>query len=188
MMGYEYNEKYFDGTTLKQLRPLMNALHTYKLSDGIILAMFQGKRGERPKLDFKIKILRPGKKEKPEPPPHVYWVVDLLLKIEKYRKEVREIVKYYIDFYDRCKPFDTEEERNSYNLITIKDIIDKYKYIEQKNTLSLDYVASILELFSLCEKRNTGAYMFRGLLTMFLNYIDGKVDYMHLLGCLTRQF
>lgn len=181
-MIYEYNTNYFDGKILKQLRPKINAIKTYILSDGIILAMFQGKRGERPDLDFKIKILRPGKLQKPEPPPHVYWVVDLLLKIEKYKKEVRDIVDYYIKFYDNCKPFDTVEERNKYELVTVKYIVGKFKFIEQANTLSLDYVASILELFSLCEKRNTGAYMFRGILTTFLDYIDGKADYMHLLG------
>lgn len=63
-----YNAKYYDGKTLKQLRPKMSAIHTYKLSNGVIVAMFEGNRGSHPELDFKVKILREGIDERPEPP------------------------------------------------------------------------------------------------------------------------
>lgn len=56
----KYNIKYYDGCDLWQLRPKQKAIHTYKISNGIIIGMFQGNRGSCPELDFKIKILREG--------------------------------------------------------------------------------------------------------------------------------
>ena len=180
-MSFVYNPKYFDGTNLLQLKPQKVAFKTIKLKEGIIIGLFQGKKGEKPELDFVIKLLRPGVDSRPEPPLHIYWVVDLILKIEKYKREVREIVNYYLRFYENAGPFNNVEERNNYELITLKENLKLYKNIEQGNTLSLEYVCTILELFVLCEKRNKGAYMFKELLKTLLNYIDGKADYMHVL-------
>ena len=180
-MEYEYNYKYYDGEILKKLRPRENAIHTFIMSDGVIVAMFQGKRGERPDLDYVIRILRPGLAERPEAPPHTYWVVDLMIKAEEYKDDVRDIVQYYLDFYDGIKPFETIEERANYQLITVDSIQNKYSHLNKYNTLSVDYIATILELFSICEKRNSGAYMFRNLLQLVLDYVDGKADYMHLI-------
>jgi hypothetical protein len=176
-----YNEKYFDGTNLKQLRPKRDAIHTYVTSDGIIIGMFQGKRGQFPELDFVVKILKPGAEEKPFAPKHHYWVVDLMLKIENYDNEVRQIVQYYVGFYSRIQPFNSIIERQNYSLQTVNHILESYNHIEQENTLSLEYVAIIIELFCICEKRNEGAYMFRNILNNLLGYIDGNVDYLTLL-------
>ena len=142
-----YNSKYFDGITLKQLRPKVEAFRTYKIKDGTLIGLFQGSRGVRPDLDFVIKILIPGLDKKLRPPTHTFWVVDLLLKIPQYQKEVREIVEYYINYYNGTAPFSSIEERNNYQLETIEDIASKYSHIEQSFTLSLDYVAIIIELF-----------------------------------------
>jgi len=178
----EYNSKYFDGTNLLQLKPKATALKTFKIKGGIVIGMFQGKKGQRPDLDFVIKILRPGLKERAEAPIHSYWVVDLILKIEFFNKEIRDILTYYLDFYNTVSPFDTIEDRNSYQLKTVKEITDKYGYIDSKiNLTPLEYVCTILELFSICEKRNEGAYMFKNLLQMLIDYADNKVDYMHVL-------
>lgn len=181
-MAYIYNEKYFVEGNLIQLRPKLIAINTYILRDGLIVAMFQGNRGMHPELDYKIKILRPGIDERPETPPHIYWVVDLMLKIEKYKKEVKEILSYYLDFYNSNFRFNIPDDRNNYRLQTVDYILDKYSHIEQENTLSIEYVAIVLELFCLCEKMNDGAYMFRNLLQILMDYIDGKADYMNVLS------
>lgn len=179
--GVIYNPNYYDGVSLMQMRPKASAFSTFKTKDGTIIGLFQGSRGANPELDFVIKILIPGKSKKLTPPTHTFWVVDLLLKIPQYREEVREIVEYYINYYNSTSPFSSIAERNNYELETVREIGLKYAHIEQDYTLSLDYVATIIELFCKNEKMNPGAYMFRDLLMALRDYIDGKLHYTEVL-------
>jgi hypothetical protein len=176
-----YNEKYYHDGSLWQLKPPLRAINTYVTPDGIIIGMFQGNRGEHPDIDFKVRILKPGEDEKPFPPIHTLWVVDLLLKIGQYPDDVRKVVKYYMKFYDIVKPFDSPDSRNNYTPRTVGFIIEHFQYIEQPHTLSLNYVATIVELFCLCEKRNAGAYMFRDLLQVLYDYTNGDADYIEVI-------
>ncbi len=184
----EYNDKYFDGANLKQLRPKQNAFKTYVAKDGIVIGLFQGKRGARPDLDFKIKILVPGIDKQPNTLPHSFWVVDLLLKIPMYKTEVREIIQYYIDYYSRTSPFVSVEERNVYTLETVAYITSRFSHIEQTYTPSLDNVAMMIELFCKNEKVNPGAYMFRDLLVTIRDYIDGNKHYIEVLEAAKAGF
>lgn len=184
---FTYNDKYYYDGSLHQLRPKISAIHTYQLSDGTIIAMFQGDRGAHPDLDFKIKLLRVGKDEKPFPPPHLFWVADLLIKSQSFPREIKEIVEYYIAFYENCKPFDTIEERENYIPQTLEDIQTHYGHVQVEKTLPIDYIALVIELFCFCEKRNEGAEMFKNILTKFKAYIEGDIDYMHLLTALDNR-
>jgi len=176
-----YNSKYYDATNLIQLRPHSIAFKTIKTRDGTLIGLFQGERGERPDIDFVIKILIPGADKIMRPPTHTFWVVDLLLKIPQFRNEVRKIVQYYIDYYERTTPFSSIEERNNYQLETVEEITIRYAHLEQSYTLSLDYVATTIELFCKNEKINPGAYMFRDLLLTLRDYINGKKHYTEVL-------
>lgn len=176
-----YNIKYYDGSTLRQLSPKLAAFRTYKTSDGVIVGLFQGNLGTNPELDFKIKVLIPGVDKKPTPPPHIFWVVDLLLKIPEFPREVREIVEYYINYYANTVPFSTTTERDNYELETVAEIASRYSYIEQPNTMSLDYVATVIELFCKNEKANPGAFWFQKLLIALRDYIDGRLHYTEVL-------
>lgn len=176
-----YNSNYYNGTDLMQLRPRVVAFKKYKTQDGTLIGLFQGNRGMRPDLDFVIKILIPGNDKKLRPPTHTFWVVDLLLKIPEFRNEVKEIVQYYIDFYARTSPFVSVQERDNYQLETVKEVTTRYAHLEQSYTLSLDYVAMIIELFCKNEKINPGAYMFRDLLLTLRDYIYGKKHYTEVL-------
>ncbi len=177
----EYNEIYYHDGSLWQLRPAAEAINTYKTVDGIIIGMFQGQRGQFPKIDFIVKILKPGKEEKSFPPLHSLWVVDLMLKINDYKKEVNEIIKFYISFYNKLTPFENAKSRKGYKLVTVNKIVNKYKHIEQVHTLSLEYVSTMIELFCLNEKRTEGAYWFKNLLQKLLDYTENKCDYIDLL-------
>jgi len=179
--GYQYNQKYYDGEDLKQLRPALKAFRTYKLSDGTLVGLFQGNRGANPELDFVVKILIPGVDKRPVPHTHTFWVVDLLLKIPQYKNEVREIVTYYLDYYTKATPFTSVQERNSHQVETVEYITEKYSHLEQYNTLSLAYVATVIELFCKNEKLHTGAYMFHDLLVALKDYIDGSKHYTEVL-------
>lgn len=112
---------------------------------------------------------------------YTYWVVDLIIKANKFPKEVNEILDYYINFYDNCVPFNSKKERAEYKPRTLEYIKNKYKHVVVNKTLPIDYIALIIELFCICEKRNEGAYMFRDVLHSLKAYTDNKVDYMHVI-------
>jgi hypothetical protein len=181
-----YNPNYFDGADLTQMKARVKggpkkAFRTYKTKDGTLVGLFQGNRGARPDIDLVIKILVPGPDKILHPPPHTSWVVDLLLKIPEYKNEVREIVEYYINYYERTTPFLSVQERNNYQFETVEEISNRYARLEQPYTFSLDYVAMVIELFSKNEKITPGAYMFRDLLIILRDYIDGKKHYTEVL-------
>ncbi len=176
-----YNAKYFDGLSLTQLRPLLKAFKTYKMKDGTLVGLFQGNRGVRPDIDFVIKILIPGDGKRLRPPTHTFWIVDLLLKIPQYKNEVREIVQYYIDYYEHTHPFSSVQERDDYELETVGEITSRFSQLEQSYTLSLDYVATVIELFCKNEKINPSAFMFHDLLISLREYIDGRKHYTEVL-------
>jgi len=94
---------------------------------------------------------------------------------------VKEIVQYYIDYYERAVPFSSTQERDNYQLETVEEIISRYVQLEQPYTLSLDYVATVIELFCKNEKANPDAYMFRDLLLILRDYIEGKKHYTEVL-------
>jgi hypothetical protein len=173
-----YNARYYYGNKLHQLKPKREAIHTFRTSEGILIAMFQGSRGLHPEIDFVVKILKPGKNERPFPPLHSFWVVDLMMKTIDYRQEVLEILEYYIDFYNNVVPFNSLQEREDFCFQTVEHITEIYAHINQEHTLSLDYVCMIIELFCINEKRNEGAYMFYNLLNTILNYAKNEVDYI----------
>jgi hypothetical protein len=173
-----YNERYYINNELWQLRPKKKSINVYTTVEGIKIGMFQGKRGQFPAIDFVVKILKPGISERLIPPPHSFWVVDLMMKIIEHRDEVIEILEYYLKFYETVIPFQSAGGRENYQLETVAFITEKYKSINQSYTLSINYVAIIIELFCKNEKRNEGAYMFRNLLLTLLNYAKEEVDYM----------
>jgi len=176
-----FNQQYYNNGIMRQLSPRADAFSTYFTSDNIVIGTFQGERGGRPDLDFKVRVLFDGEDKRPILPPHTYWVVDLMLKCADYGKEVGEIASYYRTFYNQCTPFATQTARHNYVLQTRPYITAKYKHIEHQGTLSLDYVATIVELFCLCEKQTAGAYMFRDLLKEIYDYAGGASNYIQLL-------
>ncbi len=188
-----YNTNYFDGKNLRQMKASVKgmskeAFKTYKTKDGTLVGLFQGNRGARPDIDFVIKILIPGFDKVLRPPTHTFWVVDLLLKIPEHKNEVRELVEYYINYYENTTPFSSVQERNNYQLETVEEIVTHYAHLEQSYTLSLDYVAIVIELFCKNEKITPGAYMFRNLLATLRDYIDGKKHYTEVLQAAAPGF
>jgi fructose-1,6-bisphosphatase len=174
----KYNQKYYHDNELWQLRPKRKAINIYTTEEGLKIGMFQGKRGQFPNIDYVVKILKPEVNGKLIPPPHSFWVVDLMMKIIEHRKEVIEILEFYADFYNTVIPFNAPEDRENHNLETVEYITQNYSRINQPHTLSINYVAIIIELFCKNEKRNDGAYMFRDLLQTLLKYAKNEVDYM----------
>ena len=177
-----YNTDYYKNGKLLQLRPYAEAIHTFKTGDGTIIAIFQGNRGDNPELDFRVKYLNEGPDAKPVQLPHVDWVVDLIIKAQRYPEEVKSMLDYFIKFYDECKPFSSVEDRAAYQPKSINEIEMQYSHVNVPGTFSIGGIALILELFCICEKQTAGAHQFKLQLKMTRDYMDGKVNYRNLLN------
>ena len=182
-----YNPKYIINGQMWQYRPKGPAIHTFITADGTAIGMFQGSRGARPDLDFKIKILLPNPESTPYLLPHDEWVIDLLIKAQHYKEEVVGILDYYINFYESCNPFTSTKERAVYTPTTIKQIEDLYGNVSVAGTMHVGSIALILELFCLCEKQNPNAHQFQFTLLWTKECIEGKRDLKKLLNIVIRH-
>lgn len=170
-----------------QYRPKGPAIHTYFTTDGTAIAMFQGSRGARPDLDFKVKILLPNPESVPFLLPHDEWVVDLLIKAQHHKDEVIRLLEYYLDFYDNCSPFGTQEERRAYVPKTVEYVKQQYSDVRIDGTMAIEGIALILELFCLCEKQTPNAHQFRQTLLWTKECIEGTRDLKNLLNIVIRH-
>lgn len=183
-----YNPKYIIDDQMWQYRgPKGPAIHTFITADGTAIGMFQGSRGVRPDLDFKVKILLPNPESTPYLLPHDEWVVDLLIKAQHYKQEVIGILDHYIHFYENCRPFASTEERAAYAPTTVRQIEELYGNVNVDGTMPIGSIALILELFCLCEKQNPDAHQFRLTLLWTKECIEGTRDLKNLLNIVIRH-
>ena len=144
------------------------------------IAIYQGVRGENPELDFIVKYKEDGKRLRT--PSHTHWIVDLLVKAEHSKELLLSYVENLILIYENATPFNTVEERDSYEL-RHNDVMDlRYRDLNGKGYYSISTLTAFIELFSICEKQTTGAFMFKGLLEMVKEYCEGKKDFYQIVG------
>ncbi len=184
----EYNPRYFHSGHLHTLRPRQVSLWHYVCADGTIIGFFQGNRGARPDIDFKIKVLFPGPDKKMFTPNHWDWAVDLLIKSHFFPNEVAEILDFYLDFYDNvCVPFSSQQERNSFSPSAMLQIAARYARVQVDRTLSIDALALLIELFCFNEKSPT-AHQFRDGLLKMKDYCQGIVSVNEVLNLMCSHF
>jgi|TARA_R110002020_G_scaffold31127_2_gene97423 hypothetical protein len=164
--------------------PRVESLNQFELTDGTIVAIFQGFRGENPELDFIVKYKEPTKRLRT--PSHTHWIVDLIVKGEVYRKDTLRLVEELIEIYDNVKPFQSTDERDEYQLVYAHEIARDYSWLDGTGSLSLELIGTLVELFSKCEKQTTGAFMFKSMLTLAKDYLEGKKDYYQIIGTSKR--
>ena len=87
-----------------------------------------------------------------------------------------------IKLYDETIPFKSVEERNDYVLIQPTLVSSKYQVLQGHGYYSIGTLTSFIELFSKCEKQSTGAFMFRGLLSLIKEYCEGTKDFYQIVG------
>src|SRR5688572_21081235 len=98
-----YNRKCFNGTCLYDSRSRSNSIFHYTLSDGTLIGIFQGGRGERPDLDFIVKYLSPRPKARLRTPSHTHWVVDLIIKHQLHSEATTKFVRFFRNLYDEIE-------------------------------------------------------------------------------------
>jgi len=58
--GSKFNNNYLKDNKMLQLKPKEIAIHTWNIQNQILVAIFQGGRGDRPNLDFRVNYLNSG--------------------------------------------------------------------------------------------------------------------------------
>jgi hypothetical protein len=105
-----------------------------------------------------------------------------LVKAESNKTVLSQYVDDMIKLYDESTPFTTVEERMTYDLRKPNLMVSKYSMLQGHGYYSIQTLTTFIELFSKCEKQSTGAFMFRGLLTLVKEYCDGKKDFYQIVG------
>ena len=159
-------------------------LNQWEMKDGTIVAIYQGFRGENPDLDFIVKYKEPNKRLRT--PSHTHWIVDLVIKGELNKRATLSLVNALNIVYDNIEPFTTVEERDGYQLRYTKGLSKTYQELDDIGALPIDLIATLVELFCKCEKQTTGAFMFKGMLKLCKEYLEGKKDYYQLIGTSKR--
>jgi hypothetical protein len=106
----------------------------------------------------------------------------MLVKAEVNKSILLEYINDMITLYDETTPFTTVEERNNYMLRKPILMESKYRVLQGHGYYSMGTLTSFIELFSKCEKQATGAFMFRGLLTLIKEYCEGTKDFYQIVG------
>ena len=155
-------------------------LSTYTLSNGTVVATYQGSRGDNPELDFIVKYKEQSKRLRT--PSHTHWITDLLVKCEYNKELVGTFVKKVLSLYDRTNPFSSVEERNNYKLKFYQEELSEFELLNNHGYYKMDVLVAFIELFTICEKQTKDAYMFKTLLGLVLEYCEGKKDFYQIVS------
>lgn len=153
---------------------------TYTMTDGTMVATYQGSRGDNPDLDFIVKYKEQSKRLRT--PSHTHWITDLLVKCEYNKELVGEFVKKALSLYDRTNPFSSVEERNNYKLKFYQEELSEFELLNNHGYYKMDVLVAFIELFTICEKQTKDAYMFKTLLGLVLEYCEGKKDFYQIVS------
>ena len=153
---------------------------TYTMSDGTMVAAYQGSRGDNPDLDFIVKYKEQSKRLRT--PSHTHWITDLLVKCEYNKELVGTFVKKVLSLYDRTNPFSSVEERNNYKLKFYQEELSEFELLNNHGYYKMDVLVAFIELFTICEKQTKDAYMFKTLLGLVLEYCEGKKDFYQIVS------
>ena len=152
----------------------------WQTDEKTMVAIYQGERGENPELDFIVKYKEDGKRLRT--PSHTHWIVDLLVKSEYSKELVLSYVENLILIYENAVPFNSVEERDTYELRHCHVMNLRYDELNNHGYYTISTLTAFIELFSICEKQTTGAFMFKGLLTLVKEYCEGKKDFYQIVG------
>ena len=153
---------------------------TYIMTDGTMVAAYQGSRGDNPDLDFIVKYKEQSKRLRT--PSHTHWITDLLVKCEYNKELVGTFVKKVLSLYDRTNPFSSVKERNNYKLKFYQEELSEFELLNNHGYYKMDVLVAFIELFTICEKQTKDAYMFKTLLGLVLEYCEGKKDFYQIVS------
>jgi hypothetical protein len=186
-----YNPTYYRDGVLSYRSDGKNheSISVFTTSDGTLIGIFQGEKGDNPDLDFIVKFLSPGRRHRLRTPKNVHWVVDLLIRGNRDRKEAAALVDALINCYENAEPFGTEAARAGYAPEEARKIAQKFSHLKDDGLLPVEFVSMVIELFSVCEKASPREKkMFRELLGTVKGYFEGTKDYYQVLNASVPGF
>ena len=145
----------------------INSLKDFNLSDGRIIGVFQGARGENPYLDIIVKYKDKYTKGKIcRTPQHIHWAIDLLIKKEHNKELTKRFVSYLLNMWQKIEPFRDKEEQQKCELkYTNPENLKEFEELNQYGEYSIEFIGHILELIMMQEKTGSAkAHMFKGVL------------------------
>lgn len=183
----EYNSTYYDPTRnilkFKNEGKVHESINVFPMPDGTLIGIFQGEKGDNPKLDFVVKFLVPGKKTQLRTPKNVHWVVDILMIGRKSPKGAAALVDDLLACYADAEAFADEDERAAFSPQKAREIAAKFNYLNRDASIPVDFVTHVVELFSICEKASPrDNKMFEKLLSTLKEHYAGTKDYYQVLS------
>jgi hypothetical protein len=141
----------------------------FQVNDSTVIAIYKGALSP---FDILIKYRqksRDGKWSNIRTPKHIHWTVDILMKMQSYKKLTQEFLDFFIDIWNKTRPIKSEKERQSLDLEELLNInkkeIEKFKELSKKGEYSVKFLILLAKLLMLQEKTNRAdAYMFKRVL------------------------
>jgi len=135
----------------------------FQLPEGVVIGVFQGKRGMNKDLDIIIKYQEAGKRVRT--PKHIHWVIDLLVKKEHKKSLTLEFVKYLRDRYDHVEPFKDKADQQKCELKeTTKNKLKNFEPLNNYGEYSVEFIGHLIELMIKMEKNHEHPFVFKELL------------------------
>ena len=127
------------------------AFKEIELSNGTVIGVFQGDRGENKDLDILIKYQEDGKRIRT--PKHIHWVIDILIKKEHNKQLTLEFIKFLRDMYDNVEPFKSKEDQQRCDLKeTVPEKLTRFEPLNQYGEYKVDFIGHLIELMIKMEK------------------------------------
>jgi len=153
----------------KETGIVVNPIHVLQVNDSTIIAVYKGSLS---KYDILIKYrqkLSDGGWSRIRTPKHIHWTVDILIKMQGYKKLTKKFIDFFIHLWEQTRPIDSENKRASLdleNLLTLNHVeITRFQKLSKKGEYSIRFLILLAKLLMLQEKTNMAdAYMFKNLL------------------------
>ncbi|HII39184.1 TPA: hypothetical protein HA318_04255 [Candidatus Micrarchaeota archaeon] len=144
--------------------PKARAFKEFLTKKGVVIGVFQGRRGANSDLDIIVKYREAGKRVRT--PQHLHWAIDLLIKKEHNRTLTLEFVKFLLGMWDKTEPFGNQTQQQECELkVSTKHNIEQFEKLDSYGEYSVEFIAKVLELIMIQEKTGLAkAFMFRNLL------------------------
>jgi len=146
----------------------------FRLTDGTIIGIFQGERGENPDLDIKICYKDRYTKGPKRTPKHIHWVIDILIKKQHEKELTLDFVKYLRDVWERVEPFRNKEEQQKCELKqTTHEKLKKFEKLNRYGEYQVEFIGHLIELMMRMEKTGLArAFVFKDLLDTIIQEKD----------------
>lgn len=148
---------------------LFKPIKFFRVNDSTILCVYKGTFSRFDLLIRYRQKLRSGKWSRLRTPKHIHWTVDVLMKMQTYKKLTQEFIGFFLDVWHKTKPIRSERQRQSIDCESLlslsKKEIQRFEKLSRKGEYSVRFLILLAKLLMLQEKTNrSDAYMFKNVL------------------------